>query len=704
MAILTYVHVAAAAAGDGLMDRWRDLGPGLWLTTAVLAGIWVAALLTVAALRDPRAVTAAPALLETQGDEPPAVVNLITTDWDLEHEAVPGTLVDLAARRYLDIDMVGDDTFIRLRNRGGGNDLTGYEEMVLDHVRDLASHTPEDRVPAQALTTGPERTAKRWWKRFRRLVVADARGRGLSQARWPVGLKVALVVAAIPVALSAALAGSTLRDQDETDADANTPVENALYAGGWTLAILGFVAASRSGERDTPEGRAAAARWLGLREQLAEDPLFADQPPAAVAIWDRLLAHGTAMGVAHGVAQALPLGTESERDAWSSVGGRWRRVRIRYPRRVPPGYGTHPALAVLSGLVVLAIGTATLRFLPDLVTSFRDDTTVGGEDHARFAHLLSLAGAAATVLAAPVAAVGAWMILAGIADLVSGRTTVEGRILRERDRYRRDQDGDRKLVSRYLAVDDGTADTIRSWRFTRHTVGHRGDTVRGRVTRFLRHAKDLEVVSHSGRSAVDADAAADAAADYRNQTRRDGIDGIIDATVASAVFGALDTLAAARQPQAGAQTPNRPGGGPPPPAPPLPDDAAVSAAAGVGLVRDPTAKPHPAALPDGSAVYRATAAGDAHVQVAWVPADMIAVYRATPALLRHAVPNLGDEAYRARWGGGILARRGDNVVTVVPHLPGLDDTRRDDVATRIAADALARSAPPVAAAPPPGTT
>jgi hypothetical protein len=686
MAIHAYVHVAAAAAGDGLMDRWRELGPGLWITTAVMAGIWVAALLTIAALRDPRAVRAAPALLETQGDEPPAVVNLLTTDWDLEHEAVPGTLIDLAARRYVDIDMVGDDTFVRMRRRGGGDELTGYEELVLDHVRDLASHTAEGRVPAQALTTGPEKTAKRWWKRFRRAVVSDARARGLSQARWPLPLKVAMVIAAVPVALSAALAGSTLRDQDDPDTDSNNPVENALYAGGWTLAILGFVAVSRSGERDTAQGRATASRWLGLREQLAEDPLFGEQPPAAVAVWDRLLAHGTAMGVAHGVVQALPLGSESEREAWSSVGGRWRRVRIRYPSRVPPGYGTHPALAVFLGLLVLAIGVPTLLIVAEVAGMLIDDASA---DDARFAGLLSLARVAVTAVVAVVLAVDAWAILAGIADLFAGRTTVEGRILRERDRYSRQDNGERKLESRYLAVDDGTADKIRAWRFSRYTVGHRGDTVRGRVTRFLRHVKDLDVVSRSGRSAVDASAAADAEADYR---ARRGIDGIVDATVASAVFGAIDTLAAARQGQA--QTPATPSGGPPPPTPPLPDDAAVSAAAGFGLARDPAAKPHPAALPGGSALYRAGADGRGHLQVAWVPASMMDTYRMTPALLRHAVTGVGDEAYRARWGGGIVARRGGSVVTVIPHLPGLDDARRDDIAARIAAEALARIVEP----------
>ena len=322
-----------AGGNGGLVERWQDMGPTLWIVAGALALAWLAAVGVVGAWLDPRRVRPGAATLAVQGTETPAVVNLLTTDWDQRHEAIPATLIDLAARRHVEIELVGGRTFVTVRrNRppGRGEEgLTRYEEMVLGHVRHLAGQTGDGRVPAEALTTGPDETAKNWWKQFRSAVVDDARARGVSRPRWSAGVKVVLSVAAVPVAVALGLAMSTMPD-DPDDPDDN-PAGAGVWVGVVAFGAMSGLAGSRSGERDTPEGRAVAARWLGLRELLEEDPLFAEQPPAAVAIWDHLLAQGTALGVAHGVVQALPLGAESEREAWSSVGGRWRVVRISTP-------------------------------------------------------------------------------------------------------------------------------------------------------------------------------------------------------------------------------------------------------------------------------------------------------------------------------------------------------------------------------------
>jgi hypothetical protein len=668
-----------AAAGDGLVERWRDLGPTLWLTAGVLAAVWLAVMGLLAAVLDPRKARPGAAMLELQGPESPAVVNLLTTDWNLGHEAVPATLVDLAAKRRVEIEMVGDDTFVRVRRRGAGNgeSLTAYEGMVLDHVAKLASHTEEGRVPARALTTGPEDSAKRWWRDFRSSVVDESRGRGLSRPRWPGGLKVAMIAAAVPVALCIALATSTARD-DPHDPDDN-PVEGAFATGIITLVGAGALVASRSGERDTPAGREVAARWLGLREVLEEDPLFAEQPPASVAIWDHLLAHGTALGVAHGVVQALPMGTESDTEAWSPFGGRWRVVRVRYPRRFPPRYGLHPGMAILYGLLHLLLSATMLPLAVGVAGPLLDEIREGGltsDDVPDEVDLLFNGFALViAVMALAIVLHGVTMLAAGVADLVLGRRPVEGRVLRVRDRVKRDDDGRVTSVTRHVAVDDGTTDRVRAWSFRSLVPGRQGATVRGRVNRFLRHVADYEMVGLQPTAAPEAAAAGASAG---------GPDGLTAAAGTVPVPGAPGSAARAALAFGNALADQGIGGRAP--APPLPDDAAVSAAAGLPLARDAAAKPHPAALAGGSARYRT--GGGGHVQVVWVPTVAIDVYRRLPAALRHELPGLGDEAYRARFGGGVMARRDDHVVMVTPHLPAVDASQRDDIAARVAAAAL----------------
>jgi len=41
------------------------------------------------------------------GEEPPAVVDLLTNDWRVTPDAIPATLLDLAARGFVDLDQLG---------------------------------------------------------------------------------------------------------------------------------------------------------------------------------------------------------------------------------------------------------------------------------------------------------------------------------------------------------------------------------------------------------------------------------------------------------------------------------------------------------------------------------------------------------------------------------------------------------------------
>lgn len=652
----------AVIAQTSLVDRWRELGPVLWLVAAGGALIWAALLGIAAFATRSRNVRPGPPTLDLGGPEPPAVVNLITDDWRLGHEAVPATLLDLAARKMLAIDQVGDRALVRVRPdspraRELAAGLEPYERLVLDHV---VAHAVDGVVPADALTTGPEEESRGWWRSFRRAVVRDARRRDLSRPRWSPAVRVVLTVAALAVGVLVGVASTTL-PYDPEDAD-DDPIGRALALSVLTAVVLTAAAEAVNGERDTPAGRRAASRWLGLREMLAEDPLFAEHPPAGVAIWDRLLAHGAAMGVAHGAVRALPLGAESEREAWSSVGGHWRVVRIRYPRFFPPGYGRHPGLIGLIGLFLLGFAalalpaaTAAADALRDVVSDVSTDRTVP----AAFGVGVGIVLGFVVVAAALAGGGGAWMTFAGFADLVSPRRTVEGRVLRVRRR------GDDEHPRWYVAVDDGTAPRVSAWR-TGPTGVAQGSTVRAEVTRWLAHVRNLDVV---------------ASAPARPSLVGDGGDDEEDVSPLATLLGTTAERPQRRQPVPAPA-------GPPPP---LPDAGEVSAATGRPLEVNPSAMPHPLARDGQSAVF--TGAGGAMVQVAWVDPTLLQAHRSMPRFLRRELRDVGDEAYRAVIGGGVVARSGGHVLMVMGRLPGSRDTERDRALETIARAALRRSDP-----------
>jgi hypothetical protein len=206
----------------------------------------------------------------------------------------------------------------------------------------------------------------------------------------------------------------------------------------------------------------AASRWLGVRAELTENPVFATHSPLQVELWDRLLAYGAALGVASGASRPLPMGVESDTHAWSAYGGTWRRVRVSYPRYWPPGWGADPTVALLVGLA-LAAGAAVLLYFsgPSLL-----DAGVFGAVPFAAACIAIVLGASVVVVAA-----GDW------------RASVEvtGPILRLRAL------GDDESRRYYLAVDDGESQTIRAWRvkWERYEGLDQGDVITARLTRNL---------------------------------------------------------------------------------------------------------------------------------------------------------------------------------------------------------------------------
>jgi hypothetical protein len=209
--------------------------------------------------------------------------------------------------------------------------------------------------------------------------------------------------------------------------------------------VIGWQKAGRR-QRDTPAGLAAASRWLGVRSRLADDKVFPTAPPIAVALWERYLAYGAAFGVAPGAVRPIPMGAESDSRAWSSYGGRWREVRIRYPRLLPLGWGMSPRSALFKAVVAAAAASFLLYMLASVAPDPR------AEDGAR-----ALAAAAVLAVPAVVVLVAAFVIVKSVADLWS-MLEVTGQIVRLRTF------GSEENTERYVAVDDGTSARIRAWR------------------------------------------------------------------------------------------------------------------------------------------------------------------------------------------------------------------------------------------------
>lgn len=392
----------------------------LYGAAALLAGAAVLLLVTAAVTSPRRPRPGAPTM--ELGPEPPAIVDLLTDNFEVTSEAVPATLLDLAARGWVELESYGPDQTICRLDRGGHGPLLPYEQRVLEHLRGLAV---DGVVPADALTTGPEDASTAWWRSFRREVVADARARGLCRRRWPRGVPGVAWLAVLGAGGLLWLSGVDSNDEGLA------PFAIGVFA---AMAIVGFAAGrvtASDRQRDTPAGLEAGGRWLGVRRYLVEHGAFADQPAAAVAVWDRYLAHAAAMDLAGLAVQQLPLGAEDDRHAWSAVTGEWRPVIVDYPR-FEPGWGRHPAAAIVLGLLggaaALAVMWASWRYA--------QDTDLGGLLEDTDPALLARAGWAALALGVlclvPLgyAAVELWR---GIVDAFSEQS-VEGLVLRTRAR------------------------------------------------------------------------------------------------------------------------------------------------------------------------------------------------------------------------------------------------------------------------------
>ncbi|MCI0689479.1 MAG: DUF2207 domain-containing protein [Sporichthyaceae bacterium] len=439
---------ATAWLGDALdwlrTEALDSAGQPLVLAAAVAGIGWLVLLaMAVFATRQPD-VDAGPATMEL-GPEPPAVVNLITSDWRLEEEAACATLLDLAARKMADIEEVGPELSL-VRLRGVRGTLNSYEQQVYDYA---ASCAVDSVVATEALAKGQQKPAA-WWKSFRNAVIEDARSRGLSQPRWT-GPWLTLLRGGsfIPGGLTALAAWEWAAG-------------GAVVVGCWAL-IAGINA-----ERGTAAGAEAAGRWLGLRRQLRDNDRFETLPAASVTIWDRHLAYGAALDVAPAAVVSLPVGLPADdRRAWSTYGtGLWHLIRVRYPRR----WGFLPGPPMLwsrspwwIAWVAVAVSALALLAYPviaglDLIGVKVVDSEAGTINSEALDTAWARAQDLAPAIVAPIWLAAAALLVLALTD-IGNRRVVEGQVVRLRRRSR----GDDSNYEHRMAIDDGRARETKAW-------------------------------------------------------------------------------------------------------------------------------------------------------------------------------------------------------------------------------------------------
>ncbi|MFK8022709.1 MAG: hypothetical protein AB8G26_01990 [Ilumatobacter sp.] len=466
------------------------LGFSVILCIAGHVGLWVAERFATPGTID--SVGAAGALRK----ESPAVVNLLTHDATLTAAGMRATVIDLAARGWIRIlPPITDDEVSRVRPSSeayDGDALLPHERLVLQHI--LARFTTDQAIPARHLAVDIRGS---WWRRFRNLVHAEARRSGLVTRRW----SAQLIAGPIAAALLGLLAWNVSRD-DGTQVAVIESVERRIISIATLVALLILVyrLVRRLIDNDvthTEAGIAATGRWLAVRHRLVSAG-FAPMAPSSMGVGDRRLGYATAMGLGDGARVELPLARDDHRRVWSAVGGTGRLVRIRYPWR--PLYGFSPVVTLIGGLVAAFVGLRLRRFFIDVANG-----ESGRSLYDRFEQqdwLISQIATGLVFLTFIPILVGLWGAFAGAADMFNTieRTGVVVRARRPAEvtplprALVKKLEGDR--YSLYVAIDDGSSESITAWRAGERTAMPQGVDVVVRATPILGHVRRSSPIGH----------------------------------------------------------------------------------------------------------------------------------------------------------------------------------------------------------------
>jgi hypothetical protein len=423
--------LASSSSSDGFSPFALALAAGL-------GALWVMATLRMWVARQPRSVAAAPTTMDL-GPEPPAIAALLCDGYDVRSETAPTTLLDLAARDVIRLEEIRPgETVCIVPERSGSTALAPFEDHVLGALR---SKAVDGVVPATALTTGTEDASTRWHRRLAQLVVADAHTRGLTVNRWPARVITLVAAGIVPIVVLLVVAAQIGGDPGDDPVLSGAAAAMAI---GCAFGLAGIARRMRRTFAQTPTeaGKRAEAGWLGVRAHLEQNEQLSRLPPAAVRLYGRHFAYAAGFGLADHAVEALPFGEEDDQLAWSAQGGRWRRVRVQYPRVVPPAWGRHPVLATFLALV--AVGASVYLL-------------------ARIGSAVDRVGLVTLGIPGLVLLWSVWALAGALPDLFARRTKT-GTAVRCRQRKRILGSSDPPKYWYYVAVDDGSADRIAAYR------------------------------------------------------------------------------------------------------------------------------------------------------------------------------------------------------------------------------------------------
>ncbi|MDQ1686267.1 MAG: hypothetical protein QOC82_3004 [Frankiaceae bacterium] len=448
------------------------------------------AALAIVVVRRERPPAAGPRTLDLP-PQSPAVAALLVNTREVPGEAAAATLVDLASRGVLEIvEMGGGTPGVRLTRRELP-DLTPYEKRVLDLVR---AHADGDGIaPGGALALAGDKESTAWLEGLRAEVRAEAQRNGWVRSRYGrevLALGVVLAAAALVIGIWGYATATTYNSYLPHPVVPNERLRNLLALAAVVVGVLDFVIVTKlagsHAQLLTRAGRPVAAAWLGVAAHLRDDEQLSDAPPGAVAVWHRLLAYATAFGVAHRVQEELPLGPESTTHAWSAESGRWRIVRIRYPKWWPPGWGKRPGEMLLQGAILGLQSGVPIAVIVVLGSKLADASILSHVNVPWYAYLIAAVVVGAFALSALRAVVSIVVGLATLAALAGAQREVTGRAVRVRPIT---GDG-----GKWVALDDGSRNEIPAYQVRIANDITQGDRVRLRVRPITGEVRSAEVV------------------------------------------------------------------------------------------------------------------------------------------------------------------------------------------------------------------